>query len=48
MSEKGEKQMHHTFIPGLLAEAEFTMRHMMLIHHDEVALAKATPSLRGD
>ena len=29
-------------------EAEFTMRYMMLIHHDEVALAKAPPSLWGD
>jgi hypothetical protein len=29
-------------------EAEFTMCYMMLIHHDEVALAKAPPSLWGD
>jgi len=29
-------------------EAEFTMRYMMLIHLDEVALAKAPPSLWGD
>ena len=29
-------------------EAEFTMRCMMLIHHDEVALAKAPSSLWGD
>jgi hypothetical protein len=25
-------------------EAEFTMRYMMLIHRDKVALAKAPPS----
>jgi hypothetical protein len=31
-------------VPG----AEFTMRYAMLIHHDEVALAEASPSLRGD
>jgi hypothetical protein len=24
------------------------MRYMMLIHHDEVAIANARPSLRGD
>jgi hypothetical protein len=24
------------------------MRYVMLIHHDEVALAEAPPSLRGD
>ncbi|WP_246702610.1 YciI family protein [Starkeya sp. ORNL1] len=29
-------------------EAEFPMRYMMLIHHDEAALAKAPPSLWGD
>ena len=29
-------------------EAEFTMRYMMLIHQDEVALAEAPPSLWGD
>ena len=28
-------------------EAEFTMRYM-LIHHDEVALSEAHPSLWGD
>jgi hypothetical protein len=28
-------------------EAEFTMCYMMLIHHDEAALAKAPPSLWG-
>jgi hypothetical protein len=43
-----QKQTCHTSIPRLLTEAEFTMRYMMLIHHDEVALAKAPPSLRGD
>ena len=43
-----EKQTCHTSIPRLLTEAEFTMRYMMLIHHDEVALAKASPSLWGD
>jgi hypothetical protein len=29
-------------------EAEFTMRYMMLIHHDDEAMAKAPPSLWGD
>jgi len=29
-------------------EAEVPMRYMMLIHHDEAALAKAPPSLWGD
>jgi hypothetical protein len=29
-------------------EAEFTMRYMMPIHHDEVALAEAPPLLWGD
>ena len=29
-------------------EAEFAMRYMMLIHHDDAALAKAPPSLWGD
>jgi hypothetical protein len=29
-------------------EAEFTMCYMMLIQHDEVALAEAPPSLWGD
>jgi hypothetical protein len=29
-------------------EAEFTLRYMMLIHHDDVALAKAAPPLWGD
>jgi hypothetical protein len=43
-----QKQTCHTSIPRLLTEAEFTMRYMMLIHHDEVALAKAPPSLWGD
>ena len=36
-----QKQTCHTSIPRLLTEAEFTMRYMMLIHHDEVALAAA-------
>lgn len=43
-----QKQTCHTSIPRLLTEAEFTMRYMMLIHHDEVALAEAPPSLWGD
>jgi hypothetical protein len=30
------------------ANAEIPMRYMMLIHHDEAALAKAPPSLWGD
>jgi hypothetical protein len=29
-------------------EAEFTVRYMMLINHNDLALAKAPPSLRRD
>ena len=48
MSQTCQKQTCHTSVPRLLTEAEFTMRYMMLIHHDEVALAKAPPLLWGD
>jgi hypothetical protein len=39
---------HVRFVSNPDTEAEFTMRYMTLIHHDEVALAKARPTLRGD
>ena len=45
------KSRHFTDIDGSGVpdtEAEFTMRYMMLINHNEVALAKAPPWLWRD